>query len=108
MSGYTFDISDNLLFKPAILTKAVQGSPLQVDMSANFLIHDKFTLGAAYRWSAAVSALVGFQVSDQLMLGIAYDRETTDLQQYNDGSYEFFLRFELFNRTDGLKNPRFF
>ena len=108
MSGYTFDLSENLLFKPALLTKAVQGSPLQVDMSANFLIYDKLTLGAAYRWSAAVSALVGFQISDQLMLGIAYDRETTDLQQYNDGSYEFFLRFELFNRTDGLKNPRFF
>jgi len=108
MTGYTFDLTEDLLFKPALLTKVVQGSPLQVDVSANFLIHDKLTLGAAYRWSAAVSGLVGFQVSDQLMLGIAYDRETTELQQYNDGSYEVFLRFELFNRNEGLKNPRFF
>jgi type IX secretion system PorP/SprF family membrane protein len=108
MTGYTFDVSEALKFKPAVLTKVVQGAPLQVDLSANFLIHDKLTLGAAYRWSAAISGLVGFQVSDQIMIGFAYDRETTDLQQYNDGSYEVFLRFELFNRTDGLKNPRFF
>lgn len=108
MTGYTFDVSENLLFKPAVLTKLVQGSPLQVDVSANFLIHDKLTLGAAYRWSAAISGLVGLQVSDQIMIGFAYDRETTELQQYNDGSYEVFLRFELFSRNDGLKNPRFF
>jgi len=108
MTGYAFDVSDNLKFKPALLTKLVQGSPLQVDLSANFLIHEKLTLGAAYRWSAALSGLVGFQVTDQIMIGFAYDRETTELQQYNDGSYEVFLRFELFNRNEGLKNPRFF
>jgi type IX secretion system PorP/SprF family membrane protein len=108
LTGYVFDVSDGLKFKPALLTKIVQGSPLQVDLSANFLIQDKLTLGAAYRWSAALSALVGFQVTDQVMIGFAYDRETTELQQYNDGSYEIFLRFELFKRDEGMKNPRFF
>ena len=108
MTGYAFDITDNLKFKPALLSKIVAGSPLQLDLSANFLIHDKLTLEAAYRWSAALSGLAGFQISDQIMIGFAYDWETTDLQQYNDGSYEIFLRFELFNRSEGLKNPRFF
>lgn len=108
MAGHTFNVSENVLFKPAALTKIVQGSPLQLDLSANFLIYEKFTLGMAYRWSAALSGLVGFQVSDQIFIGFAYDWETTELQQYNDGSYEIFLRFELFNREEGLKNPRFF
>ncbi len=108
MTGYAFDVTENLKFKPAILSKLVSGAPLQVDLSANFLIHEKLTLGAAYRWSASLSGLVGFQISDQIMVGFAYDWETTDLQQYNDGSYEVFLRFELFNRNEGLKNPRFF
>ena len=108
MSGYTFDINENLKFKPATLFKLVEGAPLQADLSANFLIHDKLTLGAAYRWSAALSGMVGFQITDQLMLGLAYDRETTELQQYNDGSYEIFLRFELFNRNKRMISPRFF
>lgn len=108
MAGYTFDLNSNVKFKPAVLSKIVDGSPLQVDLSANFLIYEKLTLGAAYRWSAAVSGMIGFQLSDQIMLGFAYDGDTTELKQYDDGSYEFFLRFELFNNHDKLVNPRFF
>lgn len=108
ISGYTFDIASDLKFKPAVLFKAVDGAPLQFDFSANFLIKEKLTLGAAYRWSAALSALVGFQVSDQLMLGFGYDRETTELAQYNDGSYEVFLRYELFKKSERMISPRFF
>lgn len=108
MSGYTFDLSSDLLFKPAFLIKGVDGAPLQVDATANFLIKQKLTLGVAYRWSAALSALVGFQVSDQIMIGFGYDRETTELAQYNDGSYEIFLRYELFKRNDRMVTPRFF
>ena len=108
MTGYAFDLNENLIFKPSLLTKLVEGSPLQVDLSANFLIYEKFTIGAAYRWSAALSAMVGFQITDQLMLGFAYDAETTELAQYNDGSYEFFLRLELFDNKDRVLTPRFF
>ncbi len=108
MTGYTFELNKDLLFKPSLLTKIVTGSPLQVDLSANFLIKEKLTLGVAYRWSAAVSAMVGFQITDQIMLGFAYDAETTELQGYNDGSFEFLLRFELFNKQNRLLSPRFF
>ena len=88
MGGYVFDLDYNLKFKPAFLVKAVDGAPLQVDISANFLFNEKFTIGAAYRWSAAVSGLAGFQISDQLMIGYAYDQETTELRRYNSGSHE--------------------
>lgn len=110
MAGYVFNLSDSVKFKPATLVKVVEGAPLQWDVSGNFLFNDKFTLGAAYRWSAAVSGLVGYQISDQLMLGFAYDRETTELGNaiYNDGSYELFMRFELFDDYDKIITPRFF
>lgn len=108
MTGRTFNLNEGLKFKPALLTKFVEGAPLQVDLSANFLIKEKLTLGAAYRWSAALSAMVGFQVTDQIFLGLGYDRETTELQQYNDGSFEFLLRFELFKRNERMISPRFF
>lgn len=108
IAGHVFDLTDNLKLKPALLTKLVFGAPLQVDVSANFLIHDRFTLGAAYRWDAAFSALAGFQISDSLMIGFAYDRETTELQQFNDGSFELMLRFELFQKYSRVITPRFF
>ncbi|SDF29074.1 PorP/SprF family type IX secretion system membrane protein, partial [Cellulophaga baltica] len=110
ITGYVFDLNPNLKFKPAGLVKAVKGAPLQIDVSANFLINDKFSVGAAYRWDAAVSLLAGFQISEQLMLGLAYDKETTDLgaTRFNDGSFEVFLRYEFLTRYKKVITPRFF
>ena len=108
ITGYVFDLSSNLKFKPATLVKVVNGSPLQWDFSANFLIYEKFTVGAAYRWSAAISGLVGFQASDSIFLGFAYDYQTTDIENYSSGSYEFMIRFEIFNTPEAIVAPRFF
>jgi type IX secretion system PorP/SprF family membrane protein len=108
IGGYVFDVSQSIKFKPAVLTKMVTGAPLQVDASANFLFFDKFMLGGAYRWDAAVSALAGFQVTDGLFIGYSYDMETTQLRRYNSGSHEVFLRFELFNKVSKMVSPRFF
>ena len=108
IGGYVFNLSPDIKFKPAFLTKMVTGSPLQVDASANFLFFDKLMLGGAYRWDAAVSALAGFQVTDGLFIGYSYDMETTRLRNYNSGSHEVFLRFELFYRVNKMVSPRFF
>lgn len=108
MGGHVFDLSYAVQFKPAALVKVVTGAPLQVDLSANFLIHEKLTLGAAYRWDAAVSLMAGFQISDGLFVGYAYDAETTRLAHYNSGSHEIFLRFEWLNRVGKVVTPRFF
>lgn len=108
IAGHVFDLSDNVKFKPAVMGKLVTGSPLQADASANFMFYDKFVLGGAYRWSAAWSAMAGFQMTDEIFLGFGYDRETTDLSSFNDGSFEFFLRFELFKKPERILSPRFF
>lgn len=108
IGGYVFDLSPNLKFKPAVLTKVVMGAPLQIDGSANFMLYDKLVLGAAYRWDAAFSAMVGFQITDGLYAGYAYDHETTNLRRYNSGSHEVFLRFELLNNYNKIISPRFF
>ena len=108
IAGYVFDLNNYLKFKPALLTKMVEGAPLQVDVSGNFMINDKFMVGVAYRWSAALSAMVGFQVSEGLYIGYGYDLETTRLDNYNSGSHEIFLRYELFKNNDKTTTPRFF
>ncbi|WP_396169730.1 type IX secretion system membrane protein PorP/SprF [Flavobacterium sp.] len=108
IGGHVFDLSTNLKFKPAFLGKMVQGAPLQLDVSANFLFNDKFVLGAAWRWSAAGSLMAGFQVNDGLYIGYGYDLDSTKLAHYNSGSHEIFLRFELFKRQSRIVSPRFF
>lgn len=108
IAGYVFDVNESIKFKPALLTKVVGGAPLQVDVSGNFMFNDKFVVGLAYRWSAAVSAMVGFQVTDGMYIGYGYDHETTNLNNYNSGSHEIFLRYEIFKNNGKIITPRFF
>ncbi len=108
MGGYVFDLSPTIKFKPAFLVKTIEGAPLQLDVSGNVLFNDKFTIGLAWRWDAAVSAMAGFQATDGIFIGYGYDLETTKLSNYNSGSHEVFLRFELFNKFNKVTSPRFF
>lgn len=109
IAGYVFDLSDELKFKPAAMIKAVNGAPLAVDLSANMLFNEKFSVGVAYRWDAAVSAMAGFQVGEGINIGYAYDYDTQKIGNYNSGSHEVFLRFDLFNSSKyRLVMPRFF
>lgn len=110
ITGYVFDVNPFLKFKPTVLTKIVQGAPLQLDLSANFMFNEKFIAGVAYRWDAAVSGLAGFRVSNEFMIGIAYDREVTELGSslFNDGSFEIILRYDFIKALGNLKSPRFF
>ncbi|MGZ9736119.1 PorP/SprF family type IX secretion system membrane protein [Flavobacterium sp. GNP002] len=108
IAGYVFDVNESIKFKPAFLTKVVGGAPLQMDVSGNFMFNDKFVVGLAYRWSAAISAMVGFQVTDGMYIGYGYDHETTNLNNYSSGSHEIFLRYEIFKNNDKIITPRFF
>ncbi|MFP9100650.1 type IX secretion system membrane protein PorP/SprF [Flavobacterium sp. RHBU_24] len=108
IGGYVFALNENLKFKPAVLGKVVSGAPITVDASANFLIQDVVTLGAAYRWDDAVSGLIGIQVSRNFFVGYSYDYSATELQKYNNGSHEFMVRFELAPKTNRIKSVRFF
>jgi type IX secretion system PorP/SprF family membrane protein len=108
IGGYVFDLSSDIKFKPAFLSKIVNGAPLQFDFSANFMFNEKFVLGAAYRWSAAISALAGFQISDNMFIGYSYDTETTKLNNYNNGSHEIFLKYEFRKKSKNIVSPRFF
>lgn len=110
ISGYVLDINPFLKFKPTVLAKATNGAPLQLDFSTNFLLNDKFILGAGYRWGAAVSGMVGFNISDGILIGLAYDKEVTELGSaaFNDGSFEIILRYDFIKTKGHIKSPRFF
>ncbi len=108
IAGKVFDLSSRIKFKPAFLGRYVVGAPLIADVSANFMFEEKFRLGVAYRWDDSVSGLIGFQVGPKLLLGYAYDATTTRLRNFNSGTHEILLRFELRSEEKQLKSPRFF
>ncbi|MDC6387303.1 type IX secretion system membrane protein PorP/SprF [Maribacter sp. PR1] len=124
IGGYVFNLSDNLKFKPAFLINSLQGNPLNMNVSANFLISNSFTAGASYRINNAFSGLAGFQISQGMFVGYSYDYNTNLLGDFNNGSHEIILKFslglsgenktrkakdkELKNKPKQIDSPRFF
>jgi type IX secretion system PorP/SprF family membrane protein len=108
IGGYVFDVNPNLKFKPSFFVKGVKGSPLSVDLSANFLINEKLNAGINYRWDDSVSAILGFQVSNRFNVGYAYDFNTTVLNKYSANTHEIFLRYRFIPIATVIKSPRFF
>ncbi|GAB5564354.1 MAG: type IX secretion system membrane protein PorP/SprF [Winogradskyella sp.] len=107
IGGYVFNLSETTEFKPAFLFKGVSGAPLIADVSANLWFQKKLTVGVAWRWDDSMSALVGFQVTPGMLIGYGYDVTTTGLNNYNGGSHELTLRFEV-KRLGRILSPRFF
>lgn len=105
--GYVFDVSDNVKLKPAFLVKAVPGAPVIADISANALFNDKLTLGLAWRWDDSIAGLAGFQITKGLFFGYGYDLTNSDLNNYNSGTHELILRFEI-QKLGRILSPRFF
>ncbi|WKL48055.1 type IX secretion system membrane protein PorP/SprF [Flavobacterium pectinovorum] len=108
-AGYVFQINDKVKLKPAFMTKYVTGAPLSIDITANVLYNNKFEFGAAYRIDDAISGLVNINVTPSLRVGYAYDYTLSNLGQFNSGTHEIMLLFDLDLLGKGFdKSPRFF
>lgn len=107
--GYVFQLNDMWKIKPASMAKFVKGAPVAVDITANVLYNEKFELGAAYRINDSFSALANINVTPSLRVGYAYDYTLSNLGQFNSGTHEIMLLFDLDLLGKGYdKSPRFF
>lgn len=108
VAGYVWDISFYTKFKPTIMLKALNGSPPGVDVTANFLLYDKFWIGAMYRWNDAVGVLVQYEVNNKLKFGYSYDYIISDIGRYSSGSHELMIGYDFGLGAKGDISPRYF
>lgn len=107
-AGYVFQVSENFKLKPSVLVKSAFDAPLSFDGNLNALFYDRFELGASYRLDDSFSGLVGFQVTDFVRIGYAYDRVISDIEAVASSSHEVILTFDLFFKKRTLRSPRYF
>lgn len=108
MAGYVFELSDEVKLRPSIVTKVVDGSPLSVDLSANFFFMDRLSVGAAYRIDDSASGIVSYQITDQFRAGYAHDFTLSELRDHHSGSHEFMLSYDLRVNREKTLSPRYF
>jgi len=110
ITGALFTINEYLDFKPTSLVKVTVAAPVEVDLTASFIIQKKFLLGAMFRTGDAVGALLGIDITDQFHVGYSYDWSFgLRTFRYNQGSHELVLRYDfLFQNRKQIHSPRNF
>lgn len=98
-SAYVLPAGPSFMIKPSVIIKAVDGAPLEADLSLNVLFKQIFWIGCSYRTGDAIALLTQFQITKQIRFGYSYDYTLTKLSNYNNGSHEFTIGYDFtFNK----------
>ncbi|UUC46357.1 PorP/SprF family type IX secretion system membrane protein [Flavobacterium cerinum] len=106
--GYVFDLNENLKFKPFFMVKSAFDAPTSLDVSTNFLFHEKFEIGATYRLDDSFGAMVNYAITPSLRIGYAYDHIVSDLKVTTPSSHEVILLFDVNFSKKVSRSPRYF
>jgi type IX secretion system PorP/SprF family membrane protein len=108
-TGYVFDLSRSVKFKPNLLLKIVEGAPVEADINLNFLFQELLWAGVSYRSFDSFDAIIQLNVTEQFSIGYAYDfATTTELKRLHSGSHELMLNYRLKPPRRRLLTPRYF
>jgi type IX secretion system PorP/SprF family membrane protein len=108
IAGYVLSITDDIVFKPSVALKMVTGSPLSLDITANFLFKNTLWAGLGYRSGDALTFLTQIQLSNRFRFGYAYDFTLSQMRTVSSGTHEIMLSYELKSFKDKVRSPRYF
>jgi type IX secretion system PorP/SprF family membrane protein len=112
-TGYLFNISPILKFKPTLFFKYVKAVDPEFDFTGSLIFYDKVWIGGAFRTgfntnSDAASLLVGLQATEQLKISYAYDLTRSDLNAFTKGSHELVVNYRFSFSKGKIITPRYF
>lgn len=106
-TGYAFAINPDVVLKPSLLVKYVNGAPVNVDVNMSVLLKKVFWLGLSVRSSKDIVAVLEYNFSNFMRIGYSYDFSFGPVRTYTTGSHEIFLGFDIdTSRKQGI-SPRY-
>ena len=88
------------------------GSPMQFDVTANFLLREKLWLGAMFRTKLKTGGSYGFLLQwifdNNLRVGYAIDFATGNLGNYAGLTHEVMISYEIARIKEIVTSPRYF
>jgi type IX secretion system PorP/SprF family membrane protein len=106
--GNVFKINEDLRLKTQGLVQAVEGAPIQFNVTANALIKEMIWAGLSYRSGSAASVIAGVQVNPQFLVSYSYDYTLNAIQKYSMGSHEIVLNYLFSYKGKKVVTPRYF
>ena len=89
------------------MSRYLPNSAYQMDINLLMDYNNTFGFGISFRTKDAIAGMVQLHLTDQLILGYSYDHTISELQKYNNGSHEIFLRYDFRYKVKAF-DPRFF
>jgi type IX secretion system PorP/SprF family membrane protein len=110
IAGAVFDLNQNLKIRPTTFVKVTSGAPVEVDLTALFILQDKIEFGPMYRTGDAAGVLLGYYFTPQLRFGYSFDWSHSNRTfSYNRGSHEIMLRYDfIYKDKSRVFSPRYF
>ena len=106
-TGYKIETRGALDFVPSVMFKYIPGSPIQVDANCLVEYNNLISVGASYRHDDALIAIVKYQINEKFSIGYGVDFSMNEIRNYNQGSHEVTLLFDMINHTNS-KSAKFF
>jgi len=109
ISGYAWTISDNFVFRPSVMLRYQYEAPVNIDLSACFLIYKTLWLGMSYRaQNNALVFLAEIDLKNNFRIGYSYDTYLNVLKNTYQGSHEFMVGYDLNLFKPRVLTPRYF
>jgi len=94
IGGYKFNLSGDFELEPSTLLKGTFVTPFQADINLKGIYRKDYWLALSYRTSGDIITMVGLTYKD-FVFGFAYDVVTSKLSNYQSGTFELMLGYDI-------------
>lgn len=108
MAGGYIKANRMLKIRPSALFKFTENAPFALDFSVAAIFYDKVWLGGNYRLKQSAGVIFQYQFTNQFKMGYAFEMSTNKMRQYNAGTHEIMLSYDLKFKNRSLTSPRYF
>ena len=116
-TGFVVPVNETIDFRPSLLAKYVNAAPAVGEFDGTFIFYQRLFLGAGYRVGKRINMpgtdnmLIGiaeFEITRSVRIGYSYDHYLNQTGEYNSGTHEFMLGWDISRNRTKLSSPRFF
>ena len=91
IGAYNLNVGEDFKVEPSLCLKYVDPVPMQFDIGVRGIYKEKYWIGAVYRYLDAASAIVGFNIKENISIAYSYDYTLTSIKKYTTGTHELMI-----------------
>ena len=94
-AGQAIQVSRGIILSPSVMVRAVNNSPVGMDLNLNCRIEERIWVGASYRKNVGLVLLTQIAITEKLKFGYSYDYGLNRLGTVAGATHEFFLGYDI-------------